>query len=117
MLRFPSRKSLAFLSHRVNLQDFRARVLGSFSEHLANAARQRLENLGVEVRGGQSVLCSRKADTGWRRAKTTVPGVGKEHLRRKGDGNDHVEKRRLDFLNGLHHGKVASLPQSSAPLY
>ena len=50
-----------------------ARVLGSFSEDLSNAAGQRLENLGVEVRGGQSVLCSRKADTGWRRAKTTVP--------------------------------------------
>src|SRR6516164_8901501 len=37
-------------SARIVLVDKNPRVLGSFSEHLSQAAKQRLENLGVEVR-------------------------------------------------------------------
>jgi len=42
-------------SARIVLVDMSPRVLGSFSEHLSQAAKQRLENLGVEVRLGQGV--------------------------------------------------------------
>ena len=42
-------------SARVVLVDMSPRVLGSFSEHLSQAAKQRLENLGVEVRLGRGV--------------------------------------------------------------
>jgi NADH dehydrogenase len=40
---------------RIILLDRASRVLGSFSEELSEAARNRLENLGVEVRSGQGV--------------------------------------------------------------
>ena len=40
---------------RIVLVDRGPRVLGSFSEHLSEAAKQRLENLGVEVRLGNGV--------------------------------------------------------------
>ena len=40
---------------RVVLVDMEPRVLGPFSEHLSQAAKQRLENLGVEVRLGHGV--------------------------------------------------------------
>ena len=42
-------------SARVVLIDISLRVLGPFSEHLSQAAKQRLENLGVEVRLGHGV--------------------------------------------------------------
>jgi NADH:ubiquinone reductase (H+-translocating) len=42
-------------SARIVLVDMAPRVLGSFSEALSQAAKQRLENLGVEVRLGHSV--------------------------------------------------------------
>ena len=42
-------------SARIVLVDLAPRVLGSFSERLSAAARQRLERLGVEVRLGHSV--------------------------------------------------------------
>jgi NADH:ubiquinone reductase (H+-translocating) len=42
-------------SSRIVLVDMAPRVLGSFSETLSEAARQRLENLGVEVRLGKGV--------------------------------------------------------------
>jgi len=42
-------------SARIVLVDLNSRVLGPFSEHLSQAARKRLENLGVEVRLGHSV--------------------------------------------------------------
>jgi len=42
-------------SARIVLVDMSPRVLGSFSEHLSQAAKQRLENLGVEVRLGHAV--------------------------------------------------------------
>ena len=42
-------------SARIVLVDRAPRVLSSFSEDLSQAAKQRLENLGVEVRVGQSV--------------------------------------------------------------
>jgi NADH dehydrogenase FAD-containing subunit len=42
-------------SARVVLVDMAPRVLGPFSEHLSQAAKQRLENLGVEVRLGHGV--------------------------------------------------------------
>jgi len=42
-------------SARVLLVDMAPRVLGPFSEHLSQAAKQRLENLGVEVRLGHGV--------------------------------------------------------------
>jgi len=42
-------------SARVVLIDKGPRVLGTFSEHLSQAAKQRLESLGVEVRLGQGV--------------------------------------------------------------
>jgi NADH dehydrogenase len=42
-------------SARVVLVDMAPRVLGPFSEHLSQAAKHRLENLGVEVRLGQGV--------------------------------------------------------------
>jgi len=42
-------------SARIVLVDVAPRVLGPFSEELAKAAKQRLENLGVEVRLGHSV--------------------------------------------------------------
>jgi NADH dehydrogenase FAD-containing subunit len=42
-------------SARIVLVDMAPRVLGSFSETLSGAARQRLENLGVEVRLGKGV--------------------------------------------------------------
>ena len=42
-------------SARIVLVDKNPRVLGSFSEHLSQAAKQRLENLGVEVRLGYGV--------------------------------------------------------------
>jgi NADH:ubiquinone reductase (H+-translocating) len=42
-------------SARIVLVDMAPRVLGSFSEKLSAAARQRLERLGVEVRLGHSV--------------------------------------------------------------
>src|SRR5215472_13088973 len=40
---------------RVILIDRGPRVLGTFSEHLSEAAKERLEKLGVEIRLGQSV--------------------------------------------------------------
>jgi NADH:ubiquinone reductase (H+-translocating) len=40
---------------RIVLVDLGSRVLGSFSEHLSQAAKQRLESLGVEVRLGHRV--------------------------------------------------------------
>jgi NADH:quinone reductase (non-electrogenic) len=42
-------------SARIVLVDMAPRVLGTFSEHLSQDARQRLENLGVEVRLGHGV--------------------------------------------------------------
>ena len=42
-------------SSRVVLVDMAPRVLGPFSEHLSEAAKHRLENLGVEVRLGHGV--------------------------------------------------------------
>jgi len=42
-------------SARVVLVDMAPRVLGPFSEYLSQAAKQRLENLGVEVRLGHGV--------------------------------------------------------------
>jgi NADH dehydrogenase FAD-containing subunit len=42
-------------SARIVLVDMAPRVLGPFSEHLSQAAKQRLENLGVEVRLGHGV--------------------------------------------------------------
>jgi NADH dehydrogenase FAD-containing subunit len=42
-------------SARIVLVDMAPRVLGTFSEHLYRAAKQRLENLGVEIRLGHSV--------------------------------------------------------------
>ena len=42
-------------SARIVLFDMAPRVLGSFSEHLSQAAKLRLENLGVEVRLGHGV--------------------------------------------------------------
>src|SRR5215471_6247245 len=42
-------------SARIVLVDKNPRVLGSFSEHLSQAAKQRLERLGVEVRLGHGV--------------------------------------------------------------
>jgi NADH dehydrogenase FAD-containing subunit len=42
-------------SARIVLIDKAPRVLGQFSEHLSGAGRQRLENLGVEIRLGHSV--------------------------------------------------------------
>src|SRR6516164_1406385 len=42
-------------SARIVLVDKNPRVLGSFSEHLSQAAKQRLEKLGVEVRLGHGV--------------------------------------------------------------
>jgi NADH dehydrogenase len=42
-------------SARIVLVDMAPRVLGTFSEHLSQAAKQRLENLGVEVRLGHGV--------------------------------------------------------------
>jgi NADH dehydrogenase FAD-containing subunit len=42
-------------SARIVLVDMAPRVLGTFSEHLSSAAKQRLEKLGVEVRLGHSV--------------------------------------------------------------
>jgi NADH dehydrogenase FAD-containing subunit len=42
-------------SARIVLIDRAPRILAQFSEKLSNAARQRLEKLGVEVRPGQSV--------------------------------------------------------------
>jgi NADH dehydrogenase len=42
-------------SARIVLVDMAPRVLGTFSEHLSQAALQRLENLGVEVRLGRGV--------------------------------------------------------------
>jgi NADH dehydrogenase FAD-containing subunit len=42
-------------SARIVLVDMAARVLGTFSEHLSRAAKQRLESLGVEVRLGHGV--------------------------------------------------------------
>src|SRR5262249_38332441 len=42
-------------SARVLLVDMAPRVLGPFSEHLSQAAKQRLENLGVAVRLGHGV--------------------------------------------------------------
>ena len=42
-------------SARIVLIDMAPRVLGPFSEHLSQAAKQRLENLGVEVRLGHGV--------------------------------------------------------------
>ena len=42
-------------SARIVLVDMAPRVLGTFSEHLSYAAKQRLESLGVEVRLGHSV--------------------------------------------------------------
>ena len=42
-------------SARVVLVDMAPRVLGPFSEHLSEAAKHRLENLGVEVRLGHGV--------------------------------------------------------------
>src|SRR5260370_42102171 len=40
---------------RIVLVDMAPKVLGPFSESLSKAAKQRLENLGVEVRLGHSV--------------------------------------------------------------
>jgi hypothetical protein len=59
---------------------------------------------------------SRKASSGWRCAKTLGPRVGKEHLRRKVDGNDHIERRRSDLLCGLLHGIPPSLQTRLAHL-
>src|SRR5215475_12778461 len=42
-------------SARIVLVDMSSRVLGSFPEHLSQAAKERLENLGVEVRLGRGV--------------------------------------------------------------
>ncbi len=42
-------------SARIVLFDMAPRVLGTFSAHLSQAAKQRLENLGVEVRLGHGV--------------------------------------------------------------
>src|SRR5215468_7313425 len=42
-------------SARIVLFDMAPRVLGTFSEHLSQAAKQRLEKLGVEVRLGHGV--------------------------------------------------------------
>jgi NADH dehydrogenase len=42
-------------SARIVLVDMAPRVLGPFSEHLSQSAKQRLENVGVEVRLGQGV--------------------------------------------------------------
>ena len=42
-------------SARIVLVDRSPRVLGNFSEHISQAAKQRLENLGVEVRLGYGV--------------------------------------------------------------
>ena len=42
-------------STRIVLVDRAPRVLSTFSEDLSNAAKQRLERLGVEVRLGESV--------------------------------------------------------------
>jgi NADH:ubiquinone reductase (H+-translocating) len=42
-------------SARIVLFDMAPRVLGTFAEHLSQAAKQRLENLGVEVRLGHGV--------------------------------------------------------------
>lgn len=42
-------------SARIILLDRGPRVLGTFSEHLSQAAKERLEKLGVEIRLGQSV--------------------------------------------------------------
>ena len=42
-------------SARIVLVDLSQRVLGPFSEHLSQAAKQRLEDLGVEVRLGHAV--------------------------------------------------------------
>jgi len=42
-------------SARVVLVEMAPRVLGTFSEHISQAAKQRLENLGVEVRLGHGV--------------------------------------------------------------
>ena len=42
-------------SARIVLVDMAPRVLGPFSEHLSEAAKHRLENLGVEVRLGHGV--------------------------------------------------------------
>src|ERR1700744_6269382 len=42
-------------SARIVLADMAPRVLGTFSEHLSQAAKQRLEKLGVEVRLGHGV--------------------------------------------------------------
>jgi NADH:ubiquinone reductase (H+-translocating) len=42
-------------SARIVLVDMAPRVLGPFSEHLSQAAKQRLEDLGVEVRLGHGV--------------------------------------------------------------
>src|SRR5215471_9673077 len=42
-------------SARIVLFDMAPRVLGTFSEHLSQAAKQQLENLGVEVRLGHGV--------------------------------------------------------------
>jgi len=42
-------------SARIVLVDMASRVLAPFSEHLSQAAKQRLENLGVEVRLGHGV--------------------------------------------------------------
>src|SRR5215471_4960868 len=42
-------------SARIVLFDMAPRVLGKFSEHLSQAAKQQLENLGVEVRLGHGV--------------------------------------------------------------
>src|SRR6516164_206032 len=42
-------------SARIVLVDLAPRVLGSFSDHLSQAAKQRLEKLGVEVRLGHGV--------------------------------------------------------------
>ena len=43
------------LSARIVLVDMAKRVLGTFAEDLSEAARKRLEKLGVEVRSGQGV--------------------------------------------------------------
>jgi NADH:ubiquinone reductase (H+-translocating) len=42
-------------SARIVLVDMAPRVLGTFSEHLSHAAKQRLEHLGVEIRLGHGV--------------------------------------------------------------
>src|SRR5215470_8399978 len=43
------------VSARLVLGHMSPRVLGTFSEHLSQAAKQRLEDLGVEVRLGHAV--------------------------------------------------------------